>query len=433
MVVTKERRCTCDRYRNCRPRAACEHIFAVDYFIEPPTPDEFMIPADIPETSTPLPATDEPNAAALADVDVRTILRGGYTKHASSYERALQSEFPDVSKLTLEVCKAYAGGEYWKPRAGSKQGRKAFPLWLMLYASFLKVFMKFSLRKTHGFLRMLRDLGYLDIDRVPGFATIGEFLRAPETPPLLNDLIYITASTFKGVGKIRVGGDGTGWSSSRYGDHRLEHRDAKDEARRHEWHRVTAICDVDFFFVLGVFVGPWSIGERAALKTLLPDLKSRGWDIGAFMLDAGFDGTMLRDELVELGYAPYVPYKDGTVNAIAPRHKNDVRHAAELIRCFHLFSQFAEAFREVFRYRVKLEALFSSVKEICGSFVRGRREESVRSEILMMFLVHNIRMIHFARTAIEDHQRRLSESSTRRGSKGSNGTIEAPLLPLSYI
>jgi hypothetical protein len=434
IVFLTELRCSCDRYRNSRPRMACEHLWGVQYFLDPPTPDELLIPEDL--TEGPVKSADaKPDEALLSGVDIAVVLKGGYSKNSRAYERALQGEVPAVLTLILEVCKAYGGDSLWRPPTERRQGRHAYPVWLMIFANFIRVYNGFSLRKTQGFLALLAGVGYLDIDQVPKFATIGAFNRAPETSRLLDDLIFIAASPFRNVGRLRVAGDGTGWSSSKYGDHRAEHRDKKSEAREHEWYRATVVCDVDYFFVLSAFVSREKIGERKALSAMLPTLKSRGWDIGPFLLDAGFDGAHQRDELIHEGFDPFVPYKVSAVNAIPRKHKKTVRHPAELIRCFHLFSQHAKEFKEIFRFRVKVECLFSATKQICGSYVHGRCEVSARNDVLMMFLCHNIRMIHKARTAIEEHQRKLESMGTeppkRRDTRQNGAIVNAAQLHLS--
>ena len=380
-VSVSEDRCTCDRYRNARPRLRCEHIWGVFYYIDPPTADEFELPAERAADPQPTTAFDKPKPSSqlLRAADIQSVLGGGWSRFRAAYERALQNEFTDVMDLALVVFKQYAGDALWRPRTGSPQGRRSFPLWLMLFADFTRIFNGFTLRGTQGFLDFLVRVGYLDVS-APQFNAIGAFARNQATSGILDDLIFLSASPFRSVGKIRVVSDGTGWSSSKYGDHRLEHRDAKEEAREHDWWRATLISDPDGMFILSASVTAEDIGEKASLRRMLPNLVERGWDIGPFLLDAGFDDTILRDDLIDLGFDPYIPYRDGRVNAIPPKHRRTVKHPEKLITCFHVFSQYEAQFRPHFRFRVKVECLIAALKERFGSFA-VRTERLARATI----------------------------------------------------
>jgi len=413
IVVVTETRCTCDRYRNARPRMLCEHVWAVFYSIDPPQQSEFEIPVAEPGAPT-MPAKDapvDPSAKRLDAIDVRPVLGGGWSRFTTAYENALQSEFVDVTDLALAVFKQYAGDSLWRPQGDDKRGRHSYPLWLMLFAEFARIFNGFTLRGTQGFLEFLVRDGYLDVPRIPQFATIGAFNRTEHASPIIHDAIFLTASPFRSIARLRTAGDGTGWSSHTYGDHRKEHRDGKKEAREQNWWRAVLVCDVDALCVLSAWVTAEAIGEKKALEAMLPGILDRGWDIGALLLDAGFDDTLLRDSLIDDGVKPYIPYKDGRVHAIPRKHERVVRHPDELTKLFHMFSQFQAEFRETYRFRVKVECLISTLKRRFSSFVRSRCEAGARNDILMMCVCHNFRMINNALHVIEEIKRESQTSS----------------------
>jgi hypothetical protein len=271
----------------------------------------------------------------------------------------------------------------------------------MLFAHFLHTFNNLTLRGTQGFLELLARAGYLDAQATPEFAAIGAFIRSSSTSLIINDLMYLFASPFRSRTKLRLGADGTGWSSSKYGDHRKEHRDKKEEAREHIWWRTVFISDVDQLFVVSAWVTNEDIGEGRILKSLLPRLVDRGWDIGSLLLDAGFDDTLLRDDLIEMGIDPFIPYKDGRVNAIPRKHRNNVKHSERLVECFHAFNHYETQFKPVFRFRVKEECCIASVKTRFLSYVRSHGEVGARNEILMMFCCNNLRILNIGLSVLD--------------------------------
>ncbi len=215
-VVVPEGRCTCDRYRTARPRIWCEHVWAIFYFLDPPTQDEFQIPEHGAALAPAIDASPERgmSAAALRAVDLASIPIGGWTKFRSAYEKAIQGEFGDVMDLFLIVVRQYAGDSLWKPPGEEKRGRHSYPLWLMLFAHFLHTFNNLTLRGTQGLLVFLARVGYLDAHATPAFAAIGAFIRSSSTSLIINDLMYLFASPFRSRTKLRLGADGTGWSQA---------------------------------------------------------------------------------------------------------------------------------------------------------------------------------------------------------------------------
>jgi hypothetical protein len=121
------------------------------------------------------------------------------------------------------------------------------------------------------------------------------------------------------------------------------------------------------YTVLGAHVSSERIGEQTAFKRMLPDLVACVWDIHSCRLDAGFDSTQLRDMLVEVGFDPYVPYRDNRINAIPRVHVGKVKHPEVLERLFHLFSMQNEEFKREYGSRAKAECLFSSIERVFGN------------------------------------------------------------------
>lgn len=413
---------TCDFYRKMRPRTACRHFWAVAYQIDPPEASEF----EPPLAFEPMPP-QTPAPAPTAKPEVRDLLAGGFsTTERRAYEKALQSEFPGVLKLAEDIFAQYAGDRLWKEKNEWGTGRHAFPLRLMLLSNLIRFYNRYSLRRTAGLLELLRRVGYIEV--VPKFGALGHFIASPAVTSMLEDLIYVTALPFQKLGRFRLAADGTGFSSSHYGDYRLEHRhhdnrrgDAEQssradseetnvalkkekqrkEVREQQWWRVVAVSEVDALAVLAVNVSSESVGEQTAFKRMLPGLVARGWDVHSFRLDAGFDDTLLRDSMAEAGYDPMIPYRDGRVNAIPVRHVGKVRNPEALERMFHLFAlQDAELKRE-YGSRAKAECLFSSIERVFGKYVDSRGEIAARNEILTIFLCHNLRMLHIGQALLD--------------------------------
>ncbi len=94
---------------------------------------------------------------------------------------------------------------------------------------------------------------------------------------------------------------------------------------------------------------------------------------------------------------PFIPYAQNSKNAIPSKWRKTVKHAA-LLRALHKQFQADEgaAFKAYYRYRVKVENLFSAIKEKYGGSVRSTEGAGAENEILLKLLCQNVHQLLLA-------------------------------------
>jgi hypothetical protein len=251
-------------------------------------------------------------------------------------------------------------------------------------------------------MRFLADprVGIVDGSKHPDFNLTSVFIRSPKATPLLNTILALTAEPFREMGTLRLAADGSGMGSNVFYDYRCVVRDHKEQARgeRVSFH-VHTIVGVDTLQAVALRVtGPKTNGsEKKILELeLLPELKSRDYDVDEFLADGGYNSTMIRDAILEIGAVPFIPWAKNAKNPIPRRWRSLVKHNDIIKTLFYMCMRDPDKFKEWYRYRVKVEAFYASVKERYGGYVRSLKGAGPQNEILLKFICHNVHMLLMA-------------------------------------
>jgi len=390
---------TCAASRKSRPRTRCPHWWAVAYTVEPPSPEELVQP----EIAVVAPAPQQIDVAAKmpSDEDLRRIARekvqGGYKRDAKGYDEHLRSEFGE----TMFVVKPFFDvvGPHLENREQKKRGPKNMPMSDLLFAAFIHGHMNWSFRRTEGMLKFLADPRIGFIEDHPGFNRIDHFVRAPSTTPVLRDLLALTADPFRAFGKMTLAGDGTGLSTNRFDDWMIEGKHGIENRGTRGWRKAHVVCDSDVLAIVACYVTDKDVSEkRVILDHIVPELEVRDYDIEKFLLDGGYNATEIRDEIIEiLNAVPYVPWGSNSRRAVSYRWRNLVKNAPLIEEVYARFkADEGAAFKAEYRYRVKVENLFSSIKTRFGGSVRALEGNGPENEVLLKCICHNVHMLLLA-------------------------------------
>jgi hypothetical protein len=148
--------------------------------------------------------------------------------------------------------------------------------------------------------------------------------------------------------------------------------------------------------VVSVYVTDKDRSEKVVLvRHIIPELAARGYDVEKFLADGGYNATSIRELIVEaLGAVPYIPWAANSVNAIASKWRNKVKHGKLIEELYHAFkADEGKAFKAAgYAWRVKVENLISSVKIRYGGSVRSLEGAGPENEILLKCICHNVHM-----------------------------------------
>jgi hypothetical protein len=153
------------------------------------------------------------------------------------------------------------------------------------------------------------------------------------------------------------------------------------------------------FAILSCYVTDKDVSEKVVLlNAIIPELVTRDYDIAKFLLDGGYNATQIREEILEkLGCDPFVPWGANSKRAISLPWRHRVKHGEVIERIYAAFkADEGKAFKADYRYRVKVENLFSSIKTRFGGSVRALDGNGPENEILLKCICHNVHMLLLA-------------------------------------
>lgn len=410
-IVNYDRQeCTCKQFVTSHPRTPCYCIWAVRYFVEPPDAEEIetLRRQRAGELLT-LEAAQAMRASGLVEAHTVTerdvaeardiAVRGGYKRFASAYDSVLRDDFGNVMRFALAFFEDAEQVFVWRPI--QKRGRRPIRLSRLLFAAYIYARLGWSLRAVEGFLTFLASLGFID-EEYPDFGTLSLFIRSSEAVGLLREVIALSSEPFRDLGPMTLAGDATGAASDRnkFFDYRSQRTDKKEQTRPgRPWFRAHAVCNVDLLNTVAIRItGPTGSEKNMLQKVLVPELEVRDYDIEQFLADGGLNSTMIREDIIEkLGATPYIPWAKNSKNAIPRKWRKLVKNAPLITDLHTLCMTHPEEFKKAgYRYRVKVENLFSAVKEKYGPYVRTIEGSGPENEIMLKFLCMNIHVLMLA-------------------------------------
>lgn len=409
-IVSYDRQeCNCGAFRHSHPRVACRHLWAAYYTVEPPTEEEVndlkrrltgeILPPLGPGIS--LDRLVDPSTVSASEIERASerVTRGGYTRFAKEYESVLKSGFGDQVRLALAIFTDYAAVcKSWKPLR--RRGRRQKQLALVLFAAYVYTYMRWSIRETEGFLEFLAELKFIP-ETYPKCGTLSAFLRAPEASRIIDELIALTAEPFRDLGVMTLAGDATGAAADRnkFFDYMMQRTHKKKQLRPHvRWYKAFAVCGVDTMQTVLLHVTNKDAGEKTVFRQrIMTELEFRQYDIDKFLYDGGCNFTLIRDEIIEKLHAtPYIPWASNSKNAIPRKWRDVVKHSEIITELHRQCTRDPATFKMFYRHRVKIECLFSAVKEKFGQYVRTCQGAGPENEIKLKFLAYNVRMLVMA-------------------------------------
>ena len=106
-----------------------------------------------------------------------------------------------------------------------KFGRPQLPLKDMVFASALKVYSTFSLRRFMSDMRASKEKGF--VTKVSSYSSVSNYMRSEELTPILQSLISLSSMPLRSV-ETKFAIDSTGFRTTRFNDYcreKAQHRD----------------------------------------------------------------------------------------------------------------------------------------------------------------------------------------------------------------
>ena len=334
--------CNCPDYQYRKIK--CKHIFAV----------ELIVTEEINEEGT---------------VTQTVTKRVSYAQNWQAYDHAQIHQKELFMQLLGDVTSSI-------PQPEHTFGRPKLPLADMVFASALKVFSTFSLRRFTSDMKMAQEQGL--IEKAPYYTTVARYMENPELTPIIKDLITITSLALASVeNDFTI--DSSGFGTSRFVKW-FDHKYGKDKDVR-TWIKAHLACGVKTNIVTAIELTMTNEHDSKFLPELVTQT-AQNFTVKEVSGDKAYSSRANLELINELGAVPYIPFKKGTTG----RAKN----APTWKKMYHYFEFKNEEFLEHYHKRSNAETTFHMIKSKFGDAVRSKTEVAQVNEVLLKVLCHNI-------------------------------------------
>ena len=252
----------------------------------------------------------------------------------------------------------------------------------LIFASALKVYSQFSLRRFMSDLSAARDKSL--VSSKPCFASVGHFIQEPELTPILSRLIQISSLPLRSV-EDKFAVDSSGFRTTHFNDYCREKHHTKKE---HVWIKAHIITGVKTNIITGVEA---EIGQGADCPKFIP-LVNATFDAGFIMnevsADKAYSSIANYNAVQQIGGHAYIPFKSNTT-AIGGGNK-----ARLWRRMFWYYQLKQDEFLNHYHLRSNVESTFFMLKAKFSDLIRSKTETAQINELLLKILCHNIVVVN---------------------------------------
>lgn len=341
-----EPKCSCP---DCELRhKKCKHIYAVEFYIKQEIDQE----GKITETKG---------------------VKISYSQDWKAYDKAQTNEKLVFMKLLKDLCDNIEQPEY-------KFGRPTLPISDMLFASALKVYSTFSLRRFMSDIKIAQAMNMVEV--VPNFMSISNFMNQEELTNILKELISISASPLREV-ETDFAVDSSGFSTSRFARY-FNYKWGK-ESKYRVWIKAHLISGVKTNIVTGVEITEGEVNDSPSLPRLVEET-AKNFKVGEVSGDKAYSSRLNLQAIESVGAVPYIPFKK---NVSGRRDKG----SGIWKKMYHFFLYKHDEFLEHYHKRSNAETVFHSIKTKFKDNLRSKRKTAQINELLLKVLCYNITVI----------------------------------------
>ena len=285
---------------------------------------------------------------------------------AQTQEKILAAKMLNDAVDSLELPYYYCGN-----------GRPGMYMGDMIKACVMKVFNCFSSRRSIPDMQILNAVGCLH--ETPHFNTINKFLSDTNMTPHLERLYKILAKPLAGI-EFNFAIDATGFGTQRkiWAEYRTKAKRILD------FKKLSIVTGTKTNIITSVKVSDGNIHDIVFFQELVRGT-ARNFKIREVYADKAYISRENCKLVKDLGGFPYIMPKCGQI-----RHTPEYVGWYEMIK---LFEENEELFREHYSKRSNVESTFSAMKRKFLPYIRTKRKEAQKNELLCKVVCQNLSVL----------------------------------------
>ncbi len=259
-------------------------------------------------------------------------------------------------------------------------GRPQMPLRDLIFASALKVYSQFSLRRFQTDLRLAKEKGFTD--KVPCYSSVGKFMEREDITPMLYGLLLKSSLPLKAI-ETKFAIDSSGFSTKNFGEYcNIKHK----MNQQHEWMKAHICVGVKTGIITSAKITEETGADCPQFIPMLEETKSNGFDIQEATGDKAYSSRDNVGYVDSIGGTAYIPFKRGSSGK--PRGKSWAWR-----KMFHYFMMNRDEFLEHYHLRSNVESIFGAIKNKLGGSLKSRTKTAQTNELLLKLICYNITIL----------------------------------------
>jgi transposase len=295
--------------------------------------------------------------------------KNSYPQDWTAYNEAQTKEGHLFMKLLSDLCCEVEN----KPYAF---GRPKLPVGDMVFASALKVYSTFSLRRFVSLMRTAKEMDFTDT--VCSYSSVSNYMRNPEMTPILMELIKQSSITLASVEKD-FAVDATGFSTCRF--KRWYNFRYGKETNYRVWIKMHIMCGTKTNIVTAVKLSESVESDSKFFKELV-QTTAENFEISGVSADKAYSSKDNLECVQKVGGTPYIPFRSNTTGRS--------RGSLTWSKMYHYFMFHREEFLRHYHMRSNVESVFHMIKTKFGDSLRSKDKTAQINEVLLKVLCHNI-------------------------------------------
>lgn len=335
-------KCTCP---DCAMRhKKCKHIYAVEFYVKKQIDEE----GRVTETKG---------------------IKVSYQQDWKAYNNAQTNEKLMFMKLLKELCANIEQPEY-------KFGRPTLPISDMLFASALKVYSTFSLRRFMSDFKIAKEMNL--VGTTCTYANICYFMQREDLTDILKQLISVSASPLREV-ETDFAVDSSGFSTSRF----ARWFDAKwgKERKYRVWLKAHLMSGTKTNIITGCEITEGEVNDSPSLPRLVEET-AKTFKVGEVSGDKAYSSRKNLQAIEDVGAVPFIPFKK---NVRGKRASCGIWK-----KMYHYFIYKHDEFLDHYHKRSNAETVFHMIKTKFKDNLRSKTKTAQINELLLKILCHNI-------------------------------------------
>ncbi len=248
----------------------------------------------------------------------------------------------------------------------------------MVFASALKVYSTFSLRRFMSDMRTAKENGL--INRVSSYSSVSNYMRSEKPTSVLQYLISLSAMSLKSV-ETKFAIDSTGFRTTKFNDYcREKHK----TAQYHNWVKAHICTGVKTNIVTGVEVLEGHSADNLQFIILAEKTRVAGFKIKEMSADKAYSGRKNLAYINSAGGVPFIPFKNNTTGHLRGEGGHIWR------KMYNFFTFRREEFLQHYHLRSNIESTNNMIKAKFTYLVRSKDKTAQINEVLLKVLCHNL-------------------------------------------